>query len=81
MIEPRQAPGPLPYVLQRRRRVLAALVIAVIATFLLALVASRPGLWRVQVIADVALVVYIAFLIHLRNAAAGTEMAHQTLSG
>ena len=60
---------------------LAALAIAAVTTLLLAVPVSRPGLWGVQVMADVALVVYVAVLIHLRNAAAGAEMAHRALRG
>ncbi len=66
--------------LQRRRRVLVGLVIVALITFVLALVAS-PRIWGIHLVADVAVVAYVAVLIHFRNAAAGTEMTQQALRG
>ena len=81
VIEQRRTCDPLRGTLRRRRRVLAALAIAAVTTLLLAVAVSRPGLWGVQVMADVALIVYVAVLLQLRNAAAGVEMAHKALGG
>ena len=67
--------------LQRRRQALAVLMIAAVVTLLLAVVASRPGLWGIHLVADVALIGYVALLIHVRNAAAGVEMTHEALGG
>jgi hypothetical protein len=62
--------------LRRRRRVLAALAIAAVTTLLLAVAVSRASVWGFQMIADIALIVYVAVLVHLRNAAAAVEMAY-----
>jgi hypothetical protein len=71
--------SPLQRSLQRRRRVLLALVVAVIATFALALMVARPSAWAVQLIADVLLAGYVGVLLHVRNVAANVEMTHRVL--
>ncbi len=67
--------------LHRRRVLLAWLLAAAIATLVLAVVARRPHVWTLQVGADVLLAGYLGLLIHLRNAAAGHEMARHGLRG
>ncbi len=67
--------------LHRRRLLLAWLVVAAVASLVVALVIRRPQTWTVQVAADALLVSYLGVLIHLRNAAAGHEMARHGLRG
>ena len=67
--------------LQRRRRMLAGLVIVALATFLLAVVESQAWIWGIQLVADVLVVAYVAVLIYHRNAAASMEMTHEALRG
>ncbi len=72
--------SPLQRSLQRRRRVLAALVVTVLAAFLVAVVASEAMFWAVHLIADAVLITYLGVLIHLRNTAADDEMTRRALS-
>lgn len=65
--------------LQRRRQALAAMAVLAVVTILLAVVASQPW-WTVHLITDAMLIGYVAFLIHVRNAAADSEMTHRALS-
>jgi hypothetical protein len=67
--------------LRRRRVLLGWLVGAAVASLVLALFARRPQVWTVQVAADALLACYLGVLIHLRNAAAGHEMARHGLRG
>jgi hypothetical protein len=67
--------------LRRRRTVLEALAVAVLASLVLALVGGQPGLWGAQLVADATLVSYVAALIHLRNSAAHREMDAAALRG
>jgi hypothetical protein len=54
-------------------------VVAVTASFALALVVSRPSVWAIPVIADVLLAGYVGVLIHVRNAAPDVEMTDRAL--
>jgi predicted acyltransferase len=65
--------------LRRRRRTLGVLLALALVAFAVAVVASQPRLWGVQLVTDVMLVGYLAVLIHLRNVSAGTEMSHRAL--
>jgi hypothetical protein len=55
---------------KRRRDVFFALLVGVIGTFLLAIIPGLSVLWTVQIAFDVALVLYVALLVRLRNLAA-----------
>ncbi|MGH9224161.1 MAG: hypothetical protein ACRD2W_10370 [Acidimicrobiales bacterium] len=65
--------------LRRRRRALVVLIAAAFLTFAAALVASRPAMWGIQILADVFLFGYLGLLVHLRNVSAGVEMSNRTL--
>lgn len=65
--------------MHHRRVLLAWLVVAAVASLVLAVVARRPQVWTVQVAADTLLAGYLGLLIHWRNAAAGNEMARHGL--
>jgi hypothetical protein len=60
--------------IRRRRDVLTALVVAVLATLVLGLIPAFRLLLMVHVVADVLLVAYVALLVHQRNAAAERDM-------
>jgi len=55
------------------------MAVLAVVTILLAVVASQPW-WTVHLITDAMLIGYVAFLIHVRNAAADSEMTHRALS-
>jgi len=60
--------------IRRRRDVLSALVVAVLATLVLGLIPAFRILLMANVIADVLLVAYVGLLVHQRNVAAEREM-------
>lgn len=60
--------------LRRRRDVLTALLVAVVATLVLGLLPPFRVLWVAHVVADVLLVAYVALLVHQRNASAERDM-------
>lgn len=62
--------------LQRRRRMLAALLITAVVALIGALVTSGAMFWVVHVLALAALVAYVGVLLHVRNASADDEMTH-----
>jgi hypothetical protein len=60
--------------IRRRRDVLTALVVAVLATLVLGIIPTFRILLLAHVVADVLLVAYVALLVHQRNAAAERDM-------
>ena len=60
--------------IRRRRDVLSALVVAVLATLVLGLIPAFHVFLLVNALADVLLVAYVALLVHQRNAAAERDM-------
>lgn len=60
--------------IRRRRDVLSALVVAVVATLVLGLLPAFRVMLVAHVVADILLVAYVALLIHQRNAAAERDM-------
>jgi hypothetical protein len=60
--------------MRRRRDVLTALVVAVVATLGLGLVPAFRILLMAHVVADILLVAYVALLVHQRNVAAERDM-------
>jgi len=60
--------------IRRRRDVLTALLVAVVATLVLGVLVGSGLVWSVQIIADVLLVAYVALLVHQRNVAAERDM-------
>jgi len=60
--------------IRRRRDVLTALLVAVVATFLLALLVGSSLVWGAHLLGDVLLVAYVALLVHQRNVAAERAM-------
>jgi hypothetical protein len=60
--------------IRRRRDVLSALVVAVVATLGLGLIPAFHVFLLVNGLADVLLVAYVALLVHKRNAAAERDM-------
>jgi hypothetical protein len=60
--------------LRRRRDVLTALVVAVLATLVLGLLPPFRVLWMAHVVADILLVAYVALLVHQRNVSAERDM-------
>jgi hypothetical protein len=82
---PRRAPAartrPAPTVsaarsrtIRRRRDVLSALVVAVVATLVLGLFPAFRMMLVAHLVADVLLVAYVALLVHQRNVAAERDM-------
>jgi hypothetical protein len=67
--------------LHRRRVLLVALLVAAAASLVLAFVVRRGPIWGVHATTDALLVVYLALLIHARNAAAYREMSRRVLAG
>ncbi len=60
--------------IRRRRDVLTALLVAVVATLALGLLFSMGIMLVAHVVADVLLVAYVALLVHQRNVAAERDM-------
>lgn len=60
--------------IRRRRDVLTALLVAVVATLTLGLLFHMGIMLVAHVVADVMLVAYVALLVHQRNAAAERDM-------
>jgi hypothetical protein len=60
--------------IRRRRDVLSALLVAVVATLTLGLLFGMGIMLVAHVVADVLLVAYVALLIHQRNVAAERDM-------
>jgi hypothetical protein len=60
--------------IRRRRDVLSALLVAVVATLALGLLFHMSVMLVAHVVADVLLVAYVALLVHQRNAAAERDM-------
>ena len=60
--------------IRRRRDVLSALLVAVVATLALGLVLNMGIMLVAHVVADVLLVGYVALLVHQRNVAAERDM-------
>ncbi|MDQ4068117.1 MAG: hypothetical protein M3203_01350 [Actinomycetota bacterium] len=60
--------------MRRRRDVLSALVVAVLATLVLGLLPAFRFMLLFHVVADLLLVAYVALLIHQRNVAAEREL-------
>jgi len=60
--------------IRRRRDVLSALGVAVLATLVLGIVLGSGLVWFVQAVADVLLVAYVALLVHQRSVAAERDM-------
>jgi uncharacterized protein (DUF58 family) len=60
--------------IRRRRDVLSALIVAVLATLVLGLLPAFRVMLVAHVVADVLLVAYVALLVHQRNVAAEREM-------
>jgi hypothetical protein len=60
--------------IRRRRDVLSALLVAVVATLTLGLLFGMGIMLVANVVADVLLVAYVALLVHQRNAAAERDM-------
>ncbi len=60
--------------IRRRRDVLSALVVAVLATLVLGLLPAFRVMLIFHVVADVLLVAYVALLVHQRNVAAERDM-------
>jgi len=56
--------------IRRRRDVLTALLVAVVATLALGVFLGSSLVWGAQILADVLLVGYIALLVHQRNVVA-----------
>ncbi len=67
--------------LRRRTTLLFCVVLAAVATLVLALVARRGALWAVHLAVDALLAAYVGVLVRLRNAAAQEEMARHGLRG
>jgi hypothetical protein len=64
---PRSSPVRRSQVLKRRRDVLFVLVVAVLATFVIAVGAGGHALWVLQLATDAALGGYVALLVRIRN--------------
>ena len=60
--------------IRRRRDVLSALVVAVLATLVLGLLPAFRVMLVAHLVADVLLVAYVALLVHQRNVAAERDM-------
>jgi hypothetical protein len=60
--------------IRRRRDVLSALLVAVVATLAVGLILGMGIMLVAHVVADVLLVAYVALLVHQRNAAAERDM-------
>ena len=60
--------------IRRRRDVLSALLVAVVATLTLGLLFNMGIMLVAHVVADVLLVAYVALLVHQRNVAAERDM-------
>ena len=60
--------------IRRRRDVLSALLVAVVATLALGLLFNMGIMLVAHVVADVLLVAYVALLVHQRNVAAERDM-------
>lgn len=60
--------------IRRRRDVLTALLVAVVATLILGVLLGSGLVWGAQLLADVLLVAYVALLVHQRNVAAERDM-------
>ena len=60
--------------MRRRRDVLSALAVAVVATLVLGVFLGSGLVWAVHLLADVLLVAYVALLVHQRNVTAEREM-------
>ena len=60
--------------IRRRRDVLSALLVAVLATLALGLLFNMGIMLVAHVVADVLLVAYVALLVHQRNVAAERDM-------
>ncbi len=60
--------------IRRRRDVLSALLVAVVATLTLGLLLNMGIMLVAHVVADVLLVAYVALLVHQRNVAAERDM-------
>jgi hypothetical protein len=60
--------------IRRRRDVLSALVVAVLATLVLGLLPAFRFMLIAHLVSDVLLVAYVALLIHQRNVAAERDM-------
>ncbi len=60
--------------IRRRRDVLTALLVAVVATLALGVFLGSSLVWGAQILVDVLLVGYIALLVHQRNVAAERDM-------
>lgn len=59
---------------KRRRDVFFALLVGVVATFLLALIPGLSPMWALQVLFDVVFTGYIGLLVRMRNLAAEREL-------
>ena len=60
--------------IRRRRDVLTALIVAVVATLALGLIPAFHVLLLAHVVADILLVAYVGLLVHQRNVAAERDM-------
>lgn len=60
--------------IRRRRDVLTALLVAVVATLLVGVFLGSTLVWGAHLLADMLLVAYVALLVHQRNAAAERDM-------
>lgn len=67
--------------IRRRREVLTALLVAVVATLVLGVFLGSGLVWGAQFLADVLLVAYVALLVHQRNVAAERELKVRFLPG
>lgn len=60
--------------IRRRRDVLSALIVAVLATLVLGLIPAFRVMLMAHVVADVLLVAYVGLLVHQRNVAAERDL-------
>jgi len=60
--------------IRRRRDVLTALLVAVVATLGLGVFVGSSLVWGAQLLTDVLLAAYVALLVHQRNVAAERDM-------
>jgi len=67
--------------IRRRRDILTALLVAVVATLVLGVFLGSGLVWGAQLLADVLLVAYVALLVHQRNVAAERELKVRFLPG
>lgn len=76
---PRMSPARRSQVRKRRKDVLFVLVVAVVATLIVAAGAGGHALWVLQLASDAALAGYVALLIRIRNLSAEREQKLRVL--